>query len=331
MTFAHPTWWPQETAACYDDLVSYQLVGASVCADRIAVAMVRLAEEAEKQGRDLGASLDEAARAFCALKPDTALYVNVIALVAHASRQDRAADILERALSLSAYRQQAQQRVLEHAALALDGAELLLVHDYSSTVISLLAELASQRPRRVIVTAGEPLGQGEKVANLVASMGHHVLYTPDMSVSRIVKGADAFITGVESFYSDGSLANTVGTVMLALLCREHGIPVIAPTECLKYDLQRDTIEADDLTARLLNPWPRGERSSSTEQWYIEDHVLDAVPGALVSSYVTEAGTSSSGDVARAALAVWAGLNGGFAQPIPASTSTTSPSKEMRSA
>jgi len=48
-----------------------------------------------------------------------------------------------------------------------------------------------------------------------------------------VVGVDCFLTGVESFYPDGCMANTVVTVMLSLLCREHGVPVIAPTESLR--------------------------------------------------------------------------------------------------
>ena len=94
--------------------------------------------------------------------------------------------------------------------------------------------------------------------------------------------------------------------MLSLLCREHAIPVTAPTECLKYDRKRDSVEADDLTARLLNPWPR-DGGSQTGSWYIEDHVLDAVPSSLVSNYVTEAGTNSPGDVGGTALKVWLGF------------------------
>lgn len=309
MSFAAPTWWPQETVACFDDLASYRLVGASACAERISAALISLSHRVQENERDLVVELAQAGRVFCALKPDTALYVNVVELVAQANQHDRAADVVERAVSLSQYRRQAQRQLVEHATSELAETGLLLVHDYSSTVLRILAELGTRRPRRVIVTAGEPLGQGEKVAHLVGSFGHQVIYTPDMSVSRVIKGADAFITGVESFYADGSLANTVGTLMLGLLCREHGIPMIAPTECLKYDRLRHSADADALTARLLNPWFE-DGGSQICDWQIEDHVLDAVPSSLVSSYVTETGKSSPGDVGATALAVWAGVAGG---------------------
>jgi ribose 1,5-bisphosphate isomerase len=314
VSFAPPSWWPRETVACFEDLLSYRLVGASACADRFTSALIRLADQAEEDGRDVAAGLDEAGRAFCALKPDTALYVNVVELLARANHNDRALDVCDRALWLGAYRRQAQRQIIQQASRVLEEAELLLVHDYSSSVMQVLSELARRRPRRVIVTAGEPLGQGARVADIVGSLGHQVIYTPDMSVGRVIKGADAFITGVESFYADGSLANTVGTMMLGLLCREHAIPVIAPTECLKLDRQRDCVEMDDLSARMLKPWPP-EGRSDTADWCIEDHVLDAVPSSLVSTYVTEAGTCSADDVGGAALKVWVDLSAGPSIPL----------------
>ncbi|MBQ3749385.1 MAG: hypothetical protein II863_18400, partial [Kiritimatiellae bacterium] len=36
-------------------------------------------------------------------------------------------------------------------------------------------------------------------------------------------------------------ANTVGTTMLALLCREAKVPVVAPAETLKCDLARSSV------------------------------------------------------------------------------------------
>ncbi|MFJ2030512.1 hypothetical protein [Streptosporangium sp. NPDC087985] len=299
-----PTWWPEKTVACYQDLVSYRLVGASACADRITEAMAQLAVAAQAKGLEVFAEVTAAGRRFCALKPDTALYVNAVELMAEASREGRAEDVIERADWLVRHRRRAGTQVVEHAVSLLEGAETLLVHDYSSMVIRIIAELGSRRARRVVVTTGEPLGQGERVAELVAASGHSVVYIPDMSAARVIGGVDAFVTGVESFYADGSMANTVGTVMLGLLCRENDVSVIAPAECLKYDRQRTSVKDADLTARLLHPWPSGERAQRSG-WRVEDHVLDAVPGELVSAYVTEAGVRDAaeiGQTARSAVA-----------------------------
>jgi ribose 1,5-bisphosphate isomerase len=304
MNVALPKWWPEETVECYQDLVSYRLVGASACADRITETMVRLAVTAQAERRDVFAEVTLAGRRFCALKPDTALYVNTVDLMAEASRKGRAEDVVERADALARYRHQARMQVVDHAVSVLDEAETLLVHDYSSMVVRIVAELGGKRARRVVVTAGEPLGQGERVAELVAASGHRVVYIPDMSAARVIGGVDAFVTGVESFYADGSMANTVGTVMLGLLCRENNVSVIAPAECLKYDRQRSSVKSADLTARLLHPWPSSE-PRQRRGWSVEDRVLDSVPGELISAYVTEVGVCGAdeiGQIARSAIA-----------------------------
>lgn len=302
MSVAHPGWWPGEAATTYDDLVAYRLVGASLCADRITDALVAVARRAEKLGLDVEPAVTDAGTLFCRLKPDTALYANVAACLSRAGRSGRATEVCEAAHALSAYRRDAQAAVVRHATEYLEDAETLLAHDFSSMVVRILQELGARRPRRIVVTAAEPLGQGPRVARAATAAGHRVTYTPDMSVARVVDGVDAFVTGVESFYADGSLANTVGTRMLGLLCRDVGVPVIAPAELLKYDRQHPTAAEASLEARLLHPWP-GDHVDQSDLWELVEFVLDAVPAPLVTSYVSEQGVLAPRAVASTAQAV----------------------------
>lgn len=298
---ASPLWWPAEAADCYEDLASYRLVGASACADRITAALVSVVVESEHEQRNVCADMTEAARMFCSLKPDTALYRNLGAVLSHAAETGRAAGVLEAGQALSNYRRAAQDSVVANAGALLENADTVLVHDYSSIMLRILEVLAAERPRRIVVTAGEPLGQGPRVARLAAAAGHHIIYCPDMSVGRVIEGVDTFITGVESFYADGSLANTVGTRMLSLLCRETGVPVVAPTELLKYDRDRATVADAELGARLLHPWP-GDKVEQSDQWNAVQLVLDPVPASLITSFVTESGVFRPSEVGAIAEA-----------------------------
>lgn len=295
MTVSPPSWWPTEATSCFEDLAAYRLVGASACADRISAALVDVADRSQQMRREVPEDLAVAGRLFCGLKPDTALYRNLASLLVEAAQGGRAGDVQTVARKLSDYRRAAQARVINLTQALLQEADTLLVHDYSSMVLRIVQGLGTQRPRRIVVTAGEPLGQGARVARLVAAAGHEVTYTPDMSVARVPHEIDAFITGVESFYLDGSLANTVGTAMLALLCREMGVPVIAPAETLKCDAERESVADAPLTARLLHPWP-ANLLGRNEGWSIVTFVLDAVSASLISTYVTEAGACAPTDV-----------------------------------
>lgn len=293
MTGDPPPWWPTEATTCFEDLVAYRLVGASACADRITAALVRVASQSESLGRDVSRSLTQAGRLFCGLKPDTALYRNLATALTEAGRDGRAVDVATAATALAGYRRTAQQSVIHRTEALLEDADTVLVHDYSSMVLRILEGLGARRPRRVVVTAGEPLGQGARVARLLAAAGHEITYTPDMSVARVIGEVDAFITGVESFYPDGSLTNTVGTVMLSLLCRETGVRVIAPAETLKCDTELSSVAGAALTACLLHPWPI-DADAQVRQWDVVRFVLDAVPASLITNYVTEEGHRHAG-------------------------------------
>lgn len=282
-----PPWWPAEASSRFDDLVAYRLVGASVCADHITNALVEIAHESEQRGRDISADLLDAGAAMIALKPDTALYRNVITTLTNAAINGRAADVKTVARQLDDHRRDARISVVNRTQAVLEASHTLLVHDYSSTVERVLRGLGATRARRIVVTSGEPLCQGPNVASIAAAAGHTVTYTPDMSVARVIDEVDAYVTGVESFYLDGSLSNTVGTLMLALLCREKGVPVVAPAETLKCDRERASAADAPLTSLLLRPWPDNNAPPGVDDNNVVRFVLDAVPAALITTYVTE--------------------------------------------
>ena len=294
-----PHWWPERARETYADLHSYRLVGASACADRITAALVEIADAVEAREDDLPAHLAEAGSRFSGLKPDTALYVNVSRILVGAARTGSASAVRERAAALTADRRQAQQEVVARTVALLGEARSVLVHDYSSMVMRVLEQLTRPSSRRVVVTAGEPLGKGLAVARRAAEIGYAVTLAPDMSVGRVIDQVDAYLTGVETFYQDGSLANTVGTRMLALLARDSGTPVIAPTETLKLDEDAETATAAALTAPLLHPWP-GDGVEIPAEWSVVRFVLDAVPAMCITSFVTEEGACGADDVGRVA-------------------------------
>lgn len=301
-----PSWWPEEARECYADLLSYRLVGASACADRITTALQALAVQSDAMGRDLSAELSEAGRAFCALKPDTALYVNVVSYLTAQNEAPTSRRVVESAEALRAYRKHAQEEVVRATADALDDAAVILVHDYSSAVSRVLDELGRRGAREIIVTSGEPLRQGPRVARLAAEAGHRVTYVPDAAVGRHGGRLDAYIAGVEAFYADGSFTNTIGTLPLALVSLDAGAIVIAPAESLKLHPSRSTAQVDQLAARLLHPWP-DSMIELPPDCRVDDHVLDAVPPRLVTSYVTELGVCAPADVGAIATGAIAQL------------------------
>lgn len=293
---ALPSAWPPAVRDVYIGLQTYRIVGASACIDAIMQALDALAwETAQRPGGDVYGEVSRAGALFCALKPNTAAYVNAVQWVtSDLQAEPDSADHLAATVTqrIEAYRRD-KQRGLER--IADEGANLLapvcrvLLHDYSSTVLAVLAE-AGRRGQHLeaVVTAGQPVDRGPQVAALVASYGHGVTFIPDTAVGRVMPEIDVVLTGVETLYRNGDLANTIGTYPIALVAREGHVPVYGVTQCLKIHPTATGVRTADLTARLLHDWPdTAVALPAGARTRLE--VLDLTPARLVTGYVTDAG------------------------------------------
>ena len=285
-----PSWWPAAAVQCLEDLASYRLVGASECIGRIGEALVAVAEATRgPRGLVLG-RVAEVGGHFAALKPDTALYANVVAQITSPpspaeSRHDAARIVAERVATLDRERRAELDAIEASAADIVDASGAILVHDYSSTVLGVARRLAVGRgATSFVVTAAEPVAGGPRVARELAALGHRVTYCADTSAARLLPSASCYLTGVEAFYTDGSFANTVGTYSLALLCREQQVPVYAVAERLKVAGPPRTLAS--LSATVLGRWPQARLP---EGIVVERHVLDLVPASLLRAFVTARG------------------------------------------
>jgi translation initiation factor 2B subunit (eIF-2B alpha/beta/delta family) len=254
-------------------------------------------------GSAYGALRDGGAR-FCALKPDTAAYVNAVhwllaGLDERSAPADIAATVARRVEAYTAHRRLSLDRIRDQACRLLPVRGNVLIHDYSSTVLAVIAE-AGRRDLglRVYVTAGAPVDQGPRVARLAAEAGHRVVYLPDSGVGRVMGEVDIVLSGVETLFRNGDLANTVGTYPIALVARENRVPLYGVTERIKIHPGAAEMAVADLHAEVLHPWPQPgtELPPGTE---IRRQVLDLTPAHLVTGYVTEEGMINPSGVGAA--------------------------------
>ena len=100
------------------------------------------------------------------------------------------------------------------------------------------------------------------------------------------------MVGADRIAANGDVANKIGTYGLAVLAREHGIPVIvaAPTSTLDRstpDGARIPIEeraAEEVRGLALSAAPRRRRTSP-----VANPAFDVTPARLVAAIVTENG------------------------------------------
>ncbi len=304
-TLAAPLTWPEEAQDVYDGLQTYRIVGASACVVAIMSALQAIAEYSDSPAP--GSAYEQIADAgalFCALKPSTAAYANAIQWIladldTKADGQVIRSHIQGRVRSYARYRKESLERIIDEARPILPKNGHVLIHDYSSTVLAVMDTAGRDgTPLTVFVTAGEPVGQGAKVAQALSNAGHRIVYLPDAGVGRVMDRVDLVLSGVETLFRNGDLANTVGTYPIALVARAADVPLYAATECMKIHPGAFAATVEDLTACVLHPWPPHDHAlpAGTD---VRREVLDLTPAALITGYITELGILRPSEVAGA--------------------------------
>lgn len=288
--------WPPATREVYIGLQTYRIVGASACVTAILGGLHALAQDVALRHRDnVYRELVEAGSLFCSLKPNTAAYANAVQwllfdLNENVDAKDAATQVADRVNKYAAYSRRSLHRIVDEACRLLPARGHVLIHDYSSTVLAIIEEAARRdNLLTVYVTAGAPVDQGTKVARAVARAGHRLVYLPDTGIGRVMAEVEIVLSGVETLFRNGDLANTVGTYPIALVARDARIPMYGVTERIKIHPTADTVRAENLSARVLHAWPSDSRDLPTGA-DVRSEVLDLTPAELITGYVTEEGT-----------------------------------------
>lgn len=169
--------------------------------------------------------------------------------------------------------------------------ELIFAYSFSSTVVSaLLNARAKGRYFRVACTEARPSMEGRKLASRLASGGIEVIHTFDNAMGLILPNCSTAFMGCDCVGSPG-VVNKVGSWVLAVACRELGIPLYALSGTEK-------IVNDD---RLFE-FEKHERPSdevwdfTTKGIRVLNHQFDLVPFNLLSGLVTEQGILKEPDI-----------------------------------
>jgi ribose 1,5-bisphosphate isomerase len=235
--------------------------GHALRADRVHGAM-ELAARASESAVALaleqpGYSIADIARVLCTARPSMAAIANAVALtlapvvngsVAHSMLAEHGARLQERW-------QEDATRLIEQSKPHIP--EDILTYSHSSSTRTVLLAL-KERLRTVIIPEGRPIDDGKALARLLAAAGIPVTVITEAQMGWWVGGVGAVIVGADTVAPDGAVYNHMGTATLALLAKEHGIPVYALTHTLKiapYDQPEDMIEANDPAEVWADPPP----------------------------------------------------------------------------
>ncbi|QLY28214.1 S-methyl-5-thioribose-1-phosphate isomerase [Nocardia huaxiensis] len=156
----------------------------------------------------------------------------------------------------------------------------------------------------VIVDETRPLLQGARLTAwemAEAGIPHRLTIDSAAAWAMATEEVDAVIVGADRITADGSVANKIGTYMLALAARYHGIPfiVVAPesTRDISTATGRDIVVEQRASAEVTG---FGGVRTAPEGTATFNPAFDVTPPELVTAVVTEFGVLEAPGEARTA-------------------------------
>ena len=149
--------------------------------------------------------------------------------------------------------------------------------------------------KRIAVIADEtrPFLQGARLTawELAQDNIPVTLITDNMAGHVMKKGlVDAVVVGADRIAANGDAANKIGTYMVAVLARQHGIPFYVAAPLSTVDMNTPT--GDGIPIEERNPREVthiGERQLAPEGISIGNYAFDVTPNEFIAAIITDAG------------------------------------------
>lgn len=124
-------------------------------------------------------------------------------------------------------------QIIEYTNNVCEQYESIMVFDYSSTLNELLLNL--NKKMNVYIAESRALDGGKPFIEASLRAGHNTHFFPDSTMLEVLKKCQVVFIGAESLYPNGTVFNTIGSDILAILCEKLNIPLYALTPMIKVD------------------------------------------------------------------------------------------------
>ena len=181
-------------------------------------------------------------------------------------------------------------RILTHC-----NAGALATGGYGTALGVVRAAHAADRSVRVIVPETRPLLQGSRLTawELDRDGIPYTLITDSMAGAMMAGGAVShMVVGADRIAANGDVANKIGTYGLAVLAREHGVPVIvaAPTSTIDHGTPTGAgIPIEERSGDEVRGLTLLGRPAAAPGAIVANPAFDVTPARLVAAIVTERG------------------------------------------
>lgn len=170
----------------------------------------------------------------------------------------------------------------ENAVSVLQHDECLLLHDYSTTVLSAIDKLPNEEERTIYVTEARPRYLGRKTARELAEKPNiNPRLIVDNATGLIMNKVDRVVVGMDCIV-DSTLYNRVGTYPLTVVAKEEGVPMTVIGSSAKLVAGEFKFENEyRAVSEVIREPPVG--------FSVCNPAYDATPTELLDSVITEEG------------------------------------------
>lgn len=156
---------------------------------------------------------------------------------------------------------------------------------HSSTAVKILLRARNEGKKvRAVVTETRPLYQGRITAEELYKGGVPVKFYVDSAMYKAmeIEKVNMCLAGIDAIFVDGSVANKIGTGLLALAAEVREVPFYATGLALKLD-------KDSMMAKGVPIEHRDPREIWSYPIDVQDPAFETIPAKRIKGIVTELG------------------------------------------
>jgi methylthioribose-1-phosphate isomerase len=178
----------------------------------------------------------------------------------------------------------------------------LATADYGTALGVFYAAKEAGKKFKVFSLETRPLLQGARLTawELMRNKIDVTLICDNMAATVMKdKKIDGIFAGADRIASNGDAANKIGTYMLAVLAKHHGVPfyIVAPKTTFDMKIKNGTqIPIEERAAEEITHF--GLRSTAPKGVKVFNPAFDVTPAELISGIVTEYGVIQRPDSAK---------------------------------
>ena len=177
-----------------------------------------------------------------------------------------------------------ENKVIENLAKELKKYKKIMTISYSSTVFQAIDLLKPKEDVEIIyVMESRPQDEGEAMAHALAERGYNAKIIIDAAAGFFVKDVEVIVMGADTVFLDKSIINKVGSYIVALLAKEHKIPLIVAASTNKLT----TLDSKKHTELIGYTPTKLEYDIDVPVALHENIIFDYVPAKLITKIISD--------------------------------------------